>query len=524
MIKFSNLLNDLLLTSSKIKKIELLCEFFKNSNLKDKGWAFCILTNKFERSILSSKDLKDLIYEQIDEQLFKYSYDYVGDLAETISLLWKGKVQENLSMEFFELIEFLISKKPKEVLKKKLKFILSNSNENQRYCILKVLTGGLRVGVSSGLIKDSLALYGKRDVHEIEEFWHGFKPPYTDFFEWLDGKNLPHYIDRKSMFNSFMLANNFKLDDFKNLKISDYFAEYKWDGIRAQIIFSKEGKIYSRNGENITESFPDIDLYDNQYFVIDGELVVKKNGQILSFNDLQKRIGRKKPTKKLLNDYPISFIAYDILFYNEIDCRKLKLTERRQYLNKFVQSHKNDKFFKSSLIKFSSWKDLEGIKENSLNNHIEGVVIKNKKSFYQKGRIVNGWYKWKRDPFSLDFIIMYAQRGHGKRSSFYSDFTFGCWVDDNLKELVPVGKAYSGFTNDELVKLDRWVRHNTIQRFGPVRSVNPGLVVEISFDNINYSSRHKSGIALRFPRFSRIRWDKPISEVSVLKHVKDLIN
>ena len=178
----------------------------------------------------------------------------------------------------------------------------------------------------------------------------------------------------------------------------------------------------------------------------------------------------------------------------------------------------------SSEVKFKNWENLKLIKENSMNDHIEGVVIKDKKSIYNKGRVVNGWYKWKRKPYSLDFIIMYAQRGHGKRSSFYSDFTFGCWVDDNFQELVPIGKAYSGYTNDELKKLDLWVRNNTSQRFGPVRSVKPGLVVEISFDNINFSSRHKSGLALRFPRFSRIRWDKPISEVHSLKYVKDLIN
>ena len=524
MNEFSNLLNNLLLTSSKKKKIKLLCDFFNNSDLKDKGWAFCILTNRFEKKFISSKDLKGLIYEQINEELFQYSYDYVGDLAETISLLWRSEDKENISMELFELMEFLVSNKPKEVLKEKLKFVLNNSNENQKYCILKILTGGLRVGVSVGLIKESLALFGNRKIEEIEEFWHGFKLPYTDFFEWLDGKSLPQYINKKNMFKSFMLANSFKLDDFKNLKTSDYFAEFKWDGIRAQIIFSKEGKIYSRNGEDITASFPDINIYHDKYFVIDGELVVRKNDKILSFNDLQKRIGRRKPTKKLLNDFPISFIAYDILFYNGIDCRKLKLIKRREYLKKFVQSQKNKKIFLSSLVKFTSWNNLKDIKENSLNNHVEGVVIKKKDSLYKKGRIIDCWYKWKRNPFSIDFVIMYAQRGHGKRSSFYSDFTFGCWVDDKFKNLVPIGKAYSGYTNNELIKLDRWVRHNTLQRFGPVRSVKPGLVVEISFDNINYSSRHKSGIALRFPRFSRIRWDKPVSEASLLKHVKDLIN
>ena len=167
---------------------------------------------------------------------------------------------------------------------------------------------------------------------------------------------------------------------------------------------------------------------------------------------------------------------------------------------------------------------MEKIRENSLSNHVEGVVVKQNNSVYKKGRSPNGWYKWKRQPFSMDFIIMYAQRGHGKRSSFYSDFTFGCWINKDFKELVPVGKAYSGYTNEELKKLDLWIRNNTLQRFGPVRSVKIGLIVEISFDNINFSSRHKSGVALRFPRFSKIRWDKHSSEVCTLKDVRDLIN
>ena len=374
------------------------------------------------------------------------------------------------------------------------------------------------------MIKESLVIYGRRKIDEIEEYWHGFRLPYIDFFQWLEGKDLPDYIDKKQLFNSFMLANNFKMNDFKGFNTSDFFAEFKWDGIRAQIIFSGEGKIFSRNGEDITRSFPDLNLCCNKYFVIDGELVIKKDNEILSFNHLQKRIGRKTTNKKLLNSLPVHFIAYDILHFINKDCRTLPLIKRRELLKKFIQLNKNKCFSISPLINFSNWDDLEMIKEKSLNNHIEGVVIKKKESSYKKGRITNGWYKWKRNPFSVDFIIMYAQRGHGKRSSFYSDFTFGCWIDSNLKELVPIGKAYSGYSNDELTKLDRWVRNNTVQRFGPVRSVKPGLVIEVSFDNINYSSRHKSGIALRFPRFSRIRWDKPISEVCVLKQVKDLIN
>jgi DNA ligase-1 len=198
--------------------------------------------------------------------------------------------------------------------------------------------------------------------------------------------------------------------------------------------------------------------------------------------------------------------------------------ERKELLNKFFSHFSSPYYSLSPIIPFSNWKSLELIKSNSLNNHIEGLMIKRSSSLYEKGRVSNSWYKWKRKPFIIDFILIYAQRGHGKRSSFYSDFTFGCWVDNNFKKLVPIGKAYSGFTNDELDKLDRWVRSNTVEKFGPVRALKPGLVIEVAFDNINFSERHKSGVALRFPRFNRIRWDKPIEDVCILEDIESLIN
>ena len=519
---FADLLENLLLTSSKKKKIDLLTNYFQKSEKRDKGWTFLILTTGIKKKYFNTKDLKELVIKRVGETLFKYSYDYVGDLAETISLLWKPKHKNKLDFKLYEFMEFLSSVTNKELLKIKLETTLDNSTEKQRFCFLKILTGGLRVGVSNALIKEALVKYGRRELVDIEELWHGFRPPYEDFFSWLDGQNLPKYINKRNLFNSFMLANNFKIEDFLNRKIEDFISEFKWDGIRAQLIVSKNGRIFSRNGEDITNSFPDINVDYDDYFVVDGEIVIKKNNKILSFNDLQKRIGRKSLTNKLLNDYPAHFIAYDILFYKKIDCRPLKLIERKQYLKKFAEINNQITFSES--INFSTWKQLEDIRENSLNNHIEGVIVKNKNSIYKKGRVVEGWYKWKRRPFSMDFIIMYAQRGHGKRSSFYSDFTFGCWTNKKFKELVPIGKAYSGYSNEELKKLDIWIRNNTLQRFGPVRSVKAGLVIEVAFDNINYSTRHKSGVALRFPRFSRIRWDKPLSDVCILKDVKDLIN
>ena len=472
---------------------------------------------------IKARDIKDLIKKKISDDLFNHSYEYVGDLAETFSLLWpKNNIKKKkLNLPFF--IRNIQKKKNKKLLIKYLEDTFNQISSNEIYSIVKILIGGLRVGVSNGIIREFLSQTGLRDKFEIDELWHGFSPPYIELFEWLKGGKLSLNINKRELFHSFMLANSLEEKSLESLKTKDFFSEFKWDGIRAQIIFSKSGKIYSRNGDNITKSFPDLNVNQNFFAVIDGELVIKKDS-IQSFNNLQKRIGRKNVDKKILEKFPIHFIAYDILFESNTDLRNQPLKIRRNKLEKFITSLNHSNISLSPLINFKSWNELKSIRESSLNNHIEGVMLKNKFSEYKKGRNSNGWYKWKRNPFLFDFIIMYAQRGHGKRSSFFSDFTFGCWLDHNHNKLVPVGKSYSGFTNDELKKLDKWVRSNIVERFGPVRSVKPGLVIEVAFDNINFSPRHKSGVSLRFPRFHRIRWDKPIQDVCVLNEVKKLIN
>ena len=525
MIDFSNLLDGLLLNSSKKKKIKILSNYFQSQPHENKIWALSILSKSFINKLIKVKDIKNLLKEKIDEELFLYSYDYVGDLAETFSLLWPSDNSKKLnshSLGFF--MSNLVKQKNKNDLIVFLTNHFNTSLPNEIYTIIKILLGGLRVGVSDELLKESLSTIGSRSKEEIEENWYGFSFPYYGFFQWLEGKKLPDEFNSKDLFYSFMLSNPFNEKLMKKIDLKNYSCEYKWDGIRAQITVSNSGKIYSRNGEDITNSFPELKIKSDKVSVLDGELVVKKENVIYSFNELQKRIGRKKVSKKILNDLPVHFICYDILFFNNLDVRKFPFDKRRNFLKKYIKKLNHSNILISSLIDFVSWNDLKSIKENSLSNHIEGIMLKNKNSIYKSGRPTLCWYKWKRDPFLEDLIIMYAQRGHGKRSSFYSDFTFGCWTDNKAKTLVPIGKAYSGFTNDELKKLDKWVRDNTIERFGPVRSVKPGLVVEIAFDNLNFSNRHKSGVALRFPRIHRIRWDKPIEEVCVLDDIKKLIN
>ena len=523
MIKFSKFLDDLLLNPSTKKKIKIIIDYFISLETTEKELALSILSKNFSTRFVKPNDIKAMIKRKISDELFSYSYDYVGDLAETFSLLWpKKKEKKKISFLFF--MKSINKYNNKESLLNFLERTFDNTSSNEIYAIIKILTGGLRVGVSEGILKECLVELGVRDKFEIEEHWHAFSPSFKNFFSWLNGESLPEGINKKELFHSFMLSDTFDENLFKKINIRDYLCEFKWDGIRAQLVLSNSCKIYSRNGEDITNSFPDLNIKNSKVSVIDGELVVKKNGNILSFNDLQKRIGRKKVSSNIIEQYPIHFIAYDILFINDFDCRNLDLANRKIKLESLLKSLKVSNISLSPLINFNSWNDLKNIRNKSLNNHIEGIMLKKKNSPYLRGRPKGCWYKWKRNPFFIDFIIMYAQRGHGKRSSFYSDFTFGCWTDNSFKNLVPVGKAYSGFTNEELKNLDKWVRTNTLERFGPVRSVKSGLVVEIAFDNINFSTRHKSGVALRFPRFSRIRWDKPTNEVCVLNDIKKLIN
>ena len=523
MNNLSILLDNLLLNSSKKIKIRLLNEYFEQANSNDRGWTLSIITNSIKKKNIHLNDLKNLIKNKIPSELFELSYDYVGDIAETISLLWPKNKSPNFNLKLSDFMNNIFFIDDKKTVLEKLENIFNSSTSSQIYTIIKIITGGLRVGVSNGLVRESLVAFGNRSSIEIEEVWHGFTYPFFDFFEWLLGASLPKGLKKEDLFHSFMLAksidNKIFLEDPR-----DFVAEYKWDGIRAQMIVSSKFKLFSRNSEDITDSFPDLKFNSNDNYIIDGELVIKKENEILPFNILQKRIRRKKITNKILNELPAHFIAYDILYFKGKKCTNMNLNKRKDLLSKFISKINKDNITFSPSINFSKWKELEFLMASTLNNHIEGLMIKRIVTKYEKGRVANSWFKWKKEPYTIDFVLMYAQRGHGKRSSFYSDFTFGCWVDNAFDKLVPIGKAYSGFSNEELNQLDKWVRNNTLERFGPVRSLKSTLVVEISFDNINHSDRHKSGVALRFPRFSRIRWDKPVNEVCILKDIKSLIN
>ena len=364
----------------------------------------------------------------------------------------------------------------------------------------------------------------------MEEYWHGLAPPYPELFDWAANGEAPPDMANLPTFRPFMLAH--PLEETV-VDLADYAAEWKWDGIRVQLVRAgDETKLFSRSGDDISATFPE--LLDVLPFpaVLDGELLVRgthqggEEGGAASFNALQQRLGRKTVSKKMLAEAPAFVRLYDVLLLDGEDLRALPWTQRRQRLEKLMDRLPESHFDLSRVVDARDFEQLGEIREGSRDDAIEGLMLKRKDSPYIAGRRVGYWYKWKRDPLLVDCVLMYAQRGSGKRSSFYSDYTFGCWDGDPDAgaDLLPVGKAYSGFTDEELKKLDRHVRQNTVNRFGPVRETDKSLVFEVAFDSVHDSKRHKSGLAMRFPRIARIRKDKPAHEADTVEGLKKLVS
>ena len=517
MKEFSELINRLLLTSSRNRKIDILSNYFQNTSDPDRGYTLAILTNGLELRNIPISKIKEIVFENIDHELFTLSYDYVGDLAETISLIWPHKKIGSL-LSISEIIALLRNLK-KEEISITIKEFLSIANETQRWALIKLISGGLRIGVSSRLAKTALAKFSNKKLDDIEKIWHGIEPPYDNLFKWLSNKGPIPEIDLLKTFNPMMLANPITKTDFENLSSSQFIAEWKWDGIRVQIILGENTvKIFSRTGDDISQSFPEIKSSEDNMVILDGELLVGRDFIPLNFNSLQQRLNRKKVTQKYLDSFPAFIKLYDILYLNNEDLRDKTWKIRRSELEKWHKKNKNNFFDLSKVIKFNDWNELSNIKQTKIiDDQHEGLMLKNEKSSYIPGRPKGYWYKWKKDPKNVDAVLMYAVRGHGKRSSYYSDFTFGLW-DGN--QLSPIGKAYFGFDDNELKVLDKFVRNNTIKKFGPVREVEKTFVIEIAFDAVNESNRHKSGVALRFPRIKRLREDKPVNEVIQLSQFK----
>jgi DNA ligase-1 len=518
--RFAELLDSLLFTPSRTGKLRLMTEYFRATPDPERGWALAALTGALSFAAAKPAQIRDLVFERVDPELFGWSYDFVGDLAETVSLIWPARRGANRVPCLAEIVGALraVARDEAPAL---IAGWLDALDATGRWALLKLVAGGLRVGVSARLAKTAVAGLGQKEVNEIEEVWHGLEPPYEELFAWVEGRAPKPDIGSKPAFCPLMLATALEEEDVAGLDPRDYLAEWKWDGIRVQLVArGGERRLYSRAGDDIGGAFPDILEAMHDDVVLDGELLVVRDGEVAPFNDLQQRLNRKVVTPKTMLQYPAWVRLYDILERDGETLRPLPLLERRRRLEDWYQAAPRPRLDVSPLIAFRDWSDLRALREGARERGIEGLMLKRADAPYVPGRPKGPWFKWKRGALTVDTVLMYAQRGHGKRSSYYSDYTFGAWRDGAL---VPVGKAYSGFTDEELLRLDRWVRGNTVQRYGPVREVKPGLVLEIAFDSVHRSTRHRSGLAMRFPRVHRIRWDKPHQEADTVETLERLV-
>lgn len=522
MIAFARLIERLTLAPGRLAKIALMRRFFETEADPDRGWALAALAGELSFTAAKPGLIRALAEARTDATLFRWSYDFVGDLAETVALMWPAR--EEAHPPSLTAVVTALRERPKAELPELLAGWLDTSSADVRYAVLKLITGALRAGASARLAKTALAemaaIHGVPvQPDDIEEVWHSLTPPYAPLFDWLEGRAGPPDPADAPVFRPPMLAQPLEAGDFANLVAQDYAAEWKWDGIRVQLCAARGGsRVFSRGADDISAAFPDILAALDFRAVLDGELLIMRDGQVAPFADLQQRLNRKTPTAAMLDKFPAFVRLYDLLFVDGEDIRAKPFAARRARLETWFAETRPARMDLSPLIPFASLDELAARRAGARAESIEGLMLKRIDSPYVPGRPKGLWWKWKRDPLTIDAVLMYAQRGHGKRSSFYSDYTFGVWREDG--ELVPVGKAYSGYTDEELLKIDRWIRNNTTGRFGPVREVSRGLVMEIAFDAAQFSTRHKSGVALRFPRIARLRWDKPPAEADRLETVR----
>jgi DNA ligase-1 len=545
MNRFAELLDRLAYEPGRNNKLRLITAYFRKVEDPDRGYALAALTGALSFKHAKPGLIRDLIGDRTDPVLFALSYDYVGDLSETAALMWPkaaAPLHNNPPPPTLAEVVTTLRTLGKTELPKQLARWLDELDETGRWALLKLVTGAMRIGISARLAKTAAAALGDKDAHEIELMWPGLTPPYFDLFAWLEGRAAKPINLDPAPFRPVMLAHAIEDADFADLDADDFIAEWKWDGIRIQAVSGRDqrgnvlARLYSRSGEDITKSFPDLLPSLHLPGAIDGELLVLRGGRVQTFNVLQQRLNRKLVSPKLLKEYPIHLRAYDLLGEGDTDLRALPFTERRKRLEAFIAKLDDDRVDLSPTIAFDSWDALRAARADPVSagagedaEAVEGVMLKHRDAPYLPGRPRGQWWKWKRDPHLIDAVLMYAQRGHGKRSSYYSDYTFGVWTSSggDGDELVPVGKAYFGFTDEELLQIDRFVRRNTTEKFGPVRHVvhepDQGLVLEVAFEGLARSPRHKSGVAMRFPRINRLRWDKPPREAERLETLERML-
>jgi DNA ligase-1 len=595
MNRFAALLDRLAYEPSRNAKLRLMTDYFRTTPDPDRGYALAAITGALSFRHAKPGIIRALIAERTDQVLFELSRDYVGDLSETVALMWpvsprarsaplpprSGGEGSEVGGSLANSPASALAERPptpdpsppraarvgggeitafaersntpslthvvttlaalgKSELPAQLAAWLDALDETGRWALLKLVTGALRIGVSARLAKTAVAALGAKEPDEIELLWPTLAPSYAELFAWIEGRaEKPVSLD-PAPFRPVMLSHAIEEQALPALDPSHFAAEWKWDGIRVQAAAAEQdgkrvARLYSRTGEDISGAFPDLVEAMDFNGAIDGELLILRDGRVQSFSVLQQRLNRKTINAKLIAEFPAHIRAYDLLAENGEDLRERPFAARRARLEALVARLDATHIDVSPLVPFTSWGELTAARADPASagagedaEAVEGVMLKRRDAAYLPGRPKGPWWKWKRDPHLIDAVLMYAQRGSGKRSSFYSDYTFGVWTPgESGDELVPVGKAYFGFTDEELNDIDKFVRNNTVNRFGPVREVtheaDKGLVMEVAFEGLQRSTRHKSGVAMRFPRISRLRWDKPPREADRLETLEQML-
>ncbi|SEM85966.1 DNA ligase-1 [Chryseobacterium taichungense] len=522
---FAELINALESTNKTNAKIDAIIDYLERAPDEDKVWFIALFTGKRPKRNVNTNYMKEWALEitKLPFWLFQESYSSVGDLGETISLILPPPT-EKIERSLSEWMNEIIALKNKTDVEKK-EFVLRSWNGldyTERLIFNKLLGGSFRIGVSDKTLINALTKFTEQEsstlMHSLMGKW---QPEEASFHELISAENINP--DNSKPY-PFCLAYPLEKDLDELGKPDEWLIEYKWDGIRGQIIRrNDEVFIWSRGEELVTEQFPEIkEVVQNMKgdFVIDGEILAVKDGKVLNFNELQKRLNRKTLTKKMLSEIPIQVFAYDLLELENNDLREKPIASRRAMLEELLLNENPENIKISQVIAFDHWNELDQIRENSRDINSEGLMLKQKNSLYHSGRKKGDWWKWKINPLTIDAVLIYAQKGSGRRSAYYTDYTFAVKNEDKL---VTIAKAYSGLTDKEIMEVSKFVNKNAIEKFGPVRTVKAELVFEIAFEGIGFSNRHKSGVALRFPRILRWRKDKTVDEIDDLEEIKKLI-
>jgi len=526
---FAELIRTLDSTNKTTLKVEALTHYFKIAPDKDKVWAIAILSHRRPPRPVNTTLLREWATElaNIPLWLFEESYHIVGDLAETIALIIPASdnsSDKSLNQFLQEIIEL---KKLTDMEKKE--YLHENwleLNYYERFVFSKLITGSFRIGVSQKLMTRALSKATNIDEDILAyKLMGNWEPSKISYIQLILEENEEDYLSKPY---PFYLAYALEGEAVELGDVKDWSAEHKWDGIRSQVIIrNNELFVWSRGEELVTDKYPEFQAFINAVpngTVIDGEILPFPKDEIGTFNDLQTRIGRKTVSKALLEKTPVILKVYDLLEWEGKDIRESPYKKRRELLKKLVENVDDAEvpLHLSKSLAFNSWEEVAVERQRAREERSEGLMLKKLDSPYLVGRKKGDWWKWKVDPLTIDAVLTYAMRGHGRRSNLFTDYTFGLW-DEEKKELVTFAKAYSGLTDAEFKKVDAWIKRNTLERFGPVRSVTPHHVFEIAFEGIAESKRHKSGVATRFPRILRWRQDKKIEEANTLDDLRALI-